>query len=74
MKQLRTWPEVQAHAELWQSATPEEAARLPIGYLLSLEGADSILELAHAGEIARRWSHRHRSRPLRAGHLRPRHR
>jgi membrane dipeptidase len=43
MKQLRTWPEVRAHAELWQSATPEEAARLPVGYLLSLEGADSIL-------------------------------
>ena len=43
MKQLRTWPEVREHADLWQAATPEEAARLPIGYLLSLEGADSIL-------------------------------
>ena len=43
MKQLRTWPEVREHADLWQAATPEEAARLPVGYLLSLEGADSIL-------------------------------
>ena len=37
MKHLRTWPEVQAHAELWQGATPEEAARLPVGFLLSLK-------------------------------------
>jgi membrane dipeptidase len=47
MVQLRTWPEVEAHAERWRNATPEEAARLPIGYLLSLEGADSILSWKH---------------------------
>jgi membrane dipeptidase len=47
MKQLRTWPEVEAHAELWKKATPEEAEKLPIGYLLSLEGADSILSWRH---------------------------
>ena len=29
------------------SATPEETAKLPIGYLLSLEGADSILSWRH---------------------------
>jgi len=40
--QLRTWPEVEAHAARWQNATEEEAAKLPIGYLLSLEGADQI--------------------------------
>jgi membrane dipeptidase len=45
--QLRTWPEVEAHAELWRNATPEAASRLPIGYLLSLEGADSILSWRH---------------------------
>ncbi|MES2573124.1 MAG: membrane dipeptidase [Verrucomicrobiota bacterium] len=43
MVQLRTWAEVELHAQRWCSATEEEAARLPIGYLLSLEGADSIL-------------------------------
>jgi len=43
MVQLRTWPEVEAHAALWRNATPEQTRTLPIGYLLSLEGADSIL-------------------------------
>lgn len=47
MVQLRTWPEVEAHAERWRKATSEEAAKLPIGYLLSLEGADSILSWKH---------------------------
>src|SRR5258708_27034985 len=47
MVQLRTWPEVEAHATRWQNATDEEAAKLPIGYLLSLEGADSILSWKH---------------------------
>jgi membrane dipeptidase len=45
--QLRSWPEVEAHAAKWKKATAEEAARLPIGYLLSLEGADSILSWRH---------------------------
>ena len=47
MVQLRTWPEVEAHAARWMNATDEEAAKLPIGYLLSLEGADSILSWRH---------------------------
>jgi membrane dipeptidase len=47
MRQLRTWPEVEAHAALWKNATEEEARTLPIGYLLSLEGADSILSWRH---------------------------
>lgn len=47
MLQLRTWAEVDAHAQRWLAATDEEAARLPIGYLLSLEGADSILSWRH---------------------------
>ncbi len=38
--QLRTWPEVEAHATLWRNAKPEDTAKLPIGYLLSLEGGD----------------------------------
>ena len=43
--QLRTWADVEAHAALWRGAT--ETAKLPIGYLLSLEGADSILSWRH---------------------------
>jgi membrane dipeptidase len=45
--QLRTWPEVEAHAARWRAASDEDAAKLPIGYLLSLEGADSILSWRH---------------------------
>ena len=45
--QLRTGPEVEAHAARWRQAAPEELAKLPIGYLLSLEGADSILSWRH---------------------------
>jgi membrane dipeptidase len=47
MVQLRTAPEVEAHAARWRAATVEEMAKLPIGYLLSLEGADSILSWRH---------------------------
>lgn len=43
--QLRTWPEVSAHVNLWRNAA--STAKLPIGYLLSLEGADSILSPKH---------------------------
>src|SRR5262249_21620507 len=45
--QLRTASDVEAHAARWRAATPEEMAKLPIGYLLSLEGADSILSWRH---------------------------
>jgi len=47
MVQLRTWAEVEAHAARWTNATDDEATELPIGYLLSLEGADSILSWRH---------------------------
>src|ERR1700686_862194 len=47
MVQLRTGAEVEAHAARWRAATAEDMAKLPIGYLLSLEGADSILSWGH---------------------------
>lgn len=47
LMQLRTGSEVEAHAARWRAATQEEMAKLPIGYLLSLEGADSILSWRH---------------------------
>ncbi len=45
--QLRTWHDVEAHAEAWRAANDEQMVKLPIGYLLSLEGADSILSWRH---------------------------
>jgi membrane dipeptidase len=47
MKQIRTRAELSAHATLWREAGDEQAEKLPIGYLLSLEGADSILSWKH---------------------------
>ncbi len=47
MLQLRTWPEVEKHAARWRDASEEQAKTLPVGYLLSLEGADSILSWRH---------------------------
>ena len=47
LKQIRTRAELEAHAELWRSADDSQTQKLPIGYLLSLEGADSILSWRH---------------------------
>jgi membrane dipeptidase len=40
-------PSLQAHLSQWQGSEQLSPARLPIGYVLSLEGADSILTLKH---------------------------
>ncbi|MFT4691066.1 MAG: membrane dipeptidase [Limisphaerales bacterium] len=42
MRQVRNWPEVEAQLEAWE-ADPENC---PIGYILSLEGADSMRDLS----------------------------
>ena len=47
MVQLRTWADVENHASKWIAASDAQAATLPIGYLLSLKGADSILSWRH---------------------------
>ncbi|MBX3731011.1 MAG: membrane dipeptidase [Verrucomicrobiae bacterium] len=47
LRQLRTGAEVAAHAAVWLKADDAEAARLPIGYVLSLEGADSLVSRRH---------------------------
>lgn len=46
MRQIRTRPELEAHLAMW-SAAGAETAKLPVGYILSLEGADSLLTVAH---------------------------
>ncbi|HTN77043.1 MAG TPA: membrane dipeptidase [Pirellulaceae bacterium] len=43
MKQIVDRAGLLAHVALWQQATDEQIMSLPIGYILSLEGADSML-------------------------------
>lgn len=59
MTPIRNRSELDAHLELWQTAPPcddgtpyviesrAEVAKLPIGFVLSLEGADSLITLNH---------------------------
>lgn len=47
MRQIRTKAELNQHATLWKNASESDSSHLPIGYLLSLEGADSILSWKH---------------------------
>lgn len=43
LKQIRNWQELQAHLAYWN--TGEDKSQKAIGYILSLEGADSIVSL-----------------------------
>jgi membrane dipeptidase len=43
MVQISDWAGLQRHLARWQHPTPD----LPIGYILSLEGADSIIDLSY---------------------------
>jgi membrane dipeptidase len=45
MTPVRNWAELQAHLLLWESA--ENTENLPIGYVLSLEGADSLIDISY---------------------------
>ena len=55
MVQIRNLAELEKHLEQWGSVngpltpalSPSEVERVPIGYILSLEGADSIVTLQH---------------------------
>jgi membrane dipeptidase len=42
LKQLTTWAQIEAHVQAWKA----DPANTPIGYILSLEGADSLRTLA----------------------------
>jgi membrane dipeptidase len=39
--------DLERHVALWQNAAGDALHRLPVGYLLNLEGADSLITLAH---------------------------
>ena len=45
MTQIRNRDQLNAHVELWENA--EDKSDLAIGYVLSLEGADSIIDLSY---------------------------
>ena len=45
LRQITTLAELHAHLALWEDT--EDPSQLPIGYILSLEGADSLLSLEH---------------------------
>jgi membrane dipeptidase len=43
LRQLRTWRDVETHLQQWNN----HADHCPLGYILSMEGADPILSAAH---------------------------
>jgi membrane dipeptidase len=49
---IRTANELDAHLAMWMGADEATAATLPIGYVLSLEGADSLITVGH---LERAW-------------------
>lgn len=47
MVSIRDRAGLEAHLGRWSAADAAESQRLPIGFVLSLEGADSLIDLAH---------------------------
>ena len=47
MAPIRTRADLEKHLAAWLAAPADEPAKLPIGYVLSLEGADSIVTPGH---------------------------
>lgn len=47
MTSIRGRAALETHLARWERADDGTAERLPIGYVLSLEGADSLIDLAH---------------------------
>ncbi len=54
MVQIRDLAGLEAHLAAWTSPSPDRPAPLPVGYILSLEGADSMVTLAH---VERAWAY-----------------
>lgn len=53
MVQIRNRSQLEAHLALWEYASEADSTKLPIGYILSLEGADSLVTLGH---LERAWN------------------
>ncbi len=47
MRQITGLAAMEKHLATWQGATDEAREKLPVGFILSLEGADSIITLKH---------------------------
>jgi membrane dipeptidase len=47
MAPITSRAELDAHLRVWSASSASSETSLPIGYILSLEGADSILSMAH---------------------------
>ena len=47
MAAIRNVSQLDSHLAVWAGTADPEAAKLPIGYVLSLEGADSLITLRH---------------------------
>jgi membrane dipeptidase len=55
MTPIRNCAELEAHLLAWTNQNPETSnSKLPVGYILSLEGADSLVTLAH---LERAWGY-----------------
>ena len=54
MVMIRDLAGLEAHLAAWNGADEATAARLPVGYLLSLEGADSLITIGH---LERAWEY-----------------
>ena len=54
MVMIRDAAGLEAHLARWAAEEDAEAARLPIGYVLSLEGADSLITVGH---LERAWDY-----------------
>jgi membrane dipeptidase len=48
LRWIRDWPTLRAHAEAWQA--PGAETREPLGFILSMEGADPVLSPEQVGE------------------------
>ncbi len=46
MVQIKNWPQLQKHVGLWKGKAAPNKVK-PVGYILSLEGADSIVDLGY---------------------------
>src|SRR5262249_44934729 len=58
MTQIRTKQNLARHVAVWKAANEADRARLPVGFVLHLEGADSLLTPAH---VERAWEYGLRS-------------
>ena len=50
LRWIKDWPALKAHIERWTTAGEAELEREPLGFILSMEGADPVLRPEEVGE------------------------